>query len=58
MSMVIEVEGLRKRYGAHLAVDDVGFGPRSRNRRHRRSLAAPDGSGVRHHKLTLSLSIR
>jgi ABC-2 type transport system ATP-binding protein len=26
MSMVIEVEGLRKRYGAHLAVDDVGFG--------------------------------
>jgi ABC-2 type transport system ATP-binding protein len=25
MSMVIEVEGLTKRYGAHLAVDDVGF---------------------------------
>jgi ABC-2 type transport system ATP-binding protein len=25
MSMVIEVEGLNKRYGAHLAVDDVGF---------------------------------
>jgi ABC-2 type transport system ATP-binding protein len=25
MTMVIEVEGLTKRYGAHLAVDDVGF---------------------------------
>jgi ABC-type Fe3+/spermidine/putrescine transport system ATPase subunit len=25
MSMVIEVEGLTKRYGAHLAVDDVGL---------------------------------
>jgi ABC-2 type transport system ATP-binding protein len=25
MSMVIEVQGLTKRYGAHLAVDDVGF---------------------------------
>jgi ABC-2 type transport system ATP-binding protein len=25
MSLVIEVEGLKKRYGAHLAVDDVGF---------------------------------
>jgi ABC-2 type transport system ATP-binding protein len=25
MSMVIEVEGLTKRYGAHVAVDDVGF---------------------------------
>jgi ABC-type multidrug transport system ATPase subunit len=25
MSMVIEVEGLTKRYGAQLAVDDVGF---------------------------------
>jgi ABC-2 type transport system ATP-binding protein len=25
MSMVIEVAGLRKRYGAHVAVDDVGF---------------------------------
>jgi ABC-2 type transport system ATP-binding protein len=25
MTMVIEVDGLTKRYGAHLAVDDVGF---------------------------------
>ncbi len=25
MTMVIEVEGLTKRYGAHVAVDDVGF---------------------------------
>jgi ABC-2 type transport system ATP-binding protein len=25
MAMVIEVQGLTKRYGAHLAVDDVGF---------------------------------
>jgi ABC-2 type transport system ATP-binding protein len=25
MTMVIEVEGLTKRYGSHLAVDDVGF---------------------------------
>jgi ABC-2 type transport system ATP-binding protein len=25
MTMVIEVQGLTKRYGAHLAVDDVGF---------------------------------
>ncbi len=25
MTAVIEVEGLMKRYGAHLAVDDVGF---------------------------------
>jgi ABC-2 type transport system ATP-binding protein len=25
MSMVIEVQGLTKRYGAHVAVDDVGF---------------------------------